>query len=256
VTSAADRPLTAVGSVGSTVPKKLGEVIARQLEREIIDSGTRPGTLLGSEIDLIERLGCSRAVFREAIRLVERDGLVEMRRGVGGGLYVRRPDPEPVARAMALYLDFNGVEPNQLEQARRAIETVCVEQLANTITSQGIERLRSFLAEEESMVANGNMDSLHDFHILVAELTDNPALHLFVDSLTHLTMRQRTSEVRNRVYLDEVHRAHRKIAESIIGRDPAVARHRMVTHLEAVSTAWLPRDASPLHAVEPGPVAR
>jgi DNA-binding FadR family transcriptional regulator len=220
------------------VAKKMGEVLADRIEREILDSGAAPGVHLGGELDLIERYGCSRAVFREAVRLLERHGIVEMRRGVGGGLFIRKPDPDSVANAMAVYLDFNGVQPEQLEEARRAIETVCVESLSRDISDDAVDRLRLFLVEEQNRVEAGEMNRMHDFHILVAELTGNPALHLFVDSLTNLTMRQRTSEERNAHYLDEVHHAHSKIAEAIIGRDPSLARHRMISHLMAVSTAW------------------
>ena len=234
--------------------KKLGEVLAERVEREILDSGMEPGTLLGGEPELIQRYGCSRAVFREAIRLLERHGIVEMRRGVGGGLYTRRPDPAPVANAMAVYLDFNGVQPQQLEEARLAIETVCVESLAKTISEDGVQRLRAFLDAEDEDAEAGRILSMHDFHILVAQLTGNPALHLFVDSLTSLTMRQRTNSERNRSYLHEVHRAHSKIAEAIVGRDPALARHRMISHLEAVSRFWNPRGGDGSHpptATEP-----
>jgi DNA-binding FadR family transcriptional regulator len=231
------------------VAKKMGEVLAERIEREILDSGGEPGTHLGGELDLIQRYGSSRAVFREAIRLLERHGIVEMRRGVGGGLYIRRPDPEPVANAMAVYLDFNGVQPRQLEEARRAIETVCVESLARDITDEAVEKLRTFLVDEQNRVEAGEVHSMHDFHILVAALTGNPALELFVDSLTNLTRRQRTSDERNAHYLDQVHHAHSKIAEAIIGRDPSLAVHRMISHLGAVSSAWERRDGQPAAAV-------
>jgi DNA-binding FadR family transcriptional regulator len=228
--------------------KKMGEILADRIEREIIDSAADPGVLLGGELELIERYGCSRAVFREAVRLLERHGIVEMRRGVGGGLYIRRPDPEPVANAMAVYLDFNGVQPQQLEEARRAIETVCVETLAHTITDDQVERLREFLKAEEGSVDERELHSMHDFHVLVAELTGNPALQLFVASLTNLTQRQRTSDSSNQEYLHEVHFAHGKIADAIIGRDPSLARHRMVSHLEAVASVWAPRAGNPVDA--------
>jgi DNA-binding FadR family transcriptional regulator len=68
----------------------------------------------------------------------------------------------------------------------------------------------------------------------VARLTANPALHLFVQTLTDLTQRQPARE-RTRLSVDDVHVAHLKIAEAIIARDGALARHRMMTHLEDVS---------------------
>jgi DNA-binding FadR family transcriptional regulator len=159
-----------------------------------------------------------------------------MRRGLHGGLFIRQPDPQPVAKAMAVYLDFEKVEPRQLEDARLAIEVFCVERVAARISEDEVAKLRAFLAAEATQVAAGQARSLHDFHVLVARLTANPALHLFVQTLTDLTQRQHRVPERNRVSLDEVHAAHVRIAEAIIARDGALARHRMMTHLEETSS--------------------
>jgi DNA-binding FadR family transcriptional regulator len=212
---------------------KKAEIVADQIEQTIVGQRWEPGELFGSEVELIARYGVSRAVFREAIRLLEHHGLAEMRRGLHGGLFIRQPDPKPVAKAMAVYLDFEKVEPRQLEDARLAIEVVCVERVAARIGEDEVADLRAFLAAEAAQVASGRVRSLHEFHVLVARLTANPALHLFVQTLADLTQRQQQPVLeRNWLSLDEVHAAHAKIAEAIIARDGALARHRMMTHLE------------------------
>ena len=71
--------------------RKLGEQLAERVEEEIIASGWPVGKVLGSEAELIERYGVSRAVFREAMRIVDHHGVAEMRRGPGGGLVVVAP---------------------------------------------------------------------------------------------------------------------------------------------------------------------
>jgi DNA-binding FadR family transcriptional regulator len=87
------------------VTVKKAEIVADQIAQTIVGQRWEPGDLFGSEVELIARYGVSRAVFREAVRLLEHHGLAEMRRGLHGGLFVRQPDPKPVARAMAVYLD-------------------------------------------------------------------------------------------------------------------------------------------------------
>jgi DNA-binding FadR family transcriptional regulator len=188
---------------------KKAETIADQITQTIVGQRREPGELLGSEVELIARYGVSRAVFREAVRLLEHHGLVEMRRGLHGGLFIRQPDPKPVAKAMAVYLDFEKVEPRQLEDARLAIEVVCVERVAARISEDEVAEVRAFLAAEAARVASGRVQSLHEFHVLVARLTANPALHLFVQTLTDLTQRQQQPVPdRSRRSLDEVHAAH------------------------------------------------
>jgi DNA-binding FadR family transcriptional regulator len=222
---------------------KKAEIVADQMEQTIVGQRWEPGELFGSEVELIARYGVSRAVFREAVRLLEHHGLAEMRRGLHGGLFIRQPDPQPVAKAMAVYLDFEKVEPRQLEDARLAIEVFCVERVAEKISEEEVAEVRAFLAAEAAQAAEvarataGRPPSLHEFHVLVARLTGNPALHLFVQTLCDLTQRQHTIIEWHRTSPEDVHRAHARIAEAIIARDGALARHRMVTHLEEVSAA-------------------
>jgi DNA-binding FadR family transcriptional regulator len=214
---------------------KKAEIVADQIAQTIVGQRWEPGDLFGSEMELIARYGVSRAVFREAVRLLEHHGLAEMRRGLHGGLFVRQPDPKPVAKAMAVYLDFEKVEPRQLDDARLAIEVVCVERVADRINEDEAAEVRTFLTAEAARIASSGTQNLSDFHVLVARLTANPALHLFVRTLTDLTRRQQPVLDRNRLSPDDIHAAHAKIAEAIIARDGALARRRMMTHLEEVS---------------------
>ena len=227
---------------------KKAEIVADQIAQTIVGQRWEPGELFGSEVELIARYGVSRAVFREAVRLLEHHGLAEMRRGLHGGLFIRQPDPKPVAKAMAVYLDFEKVEPRQLEDARFAIEVVCVERAAARISEDDVAEVRAFLAAEAARIASGRAQSLHDFHVLVARLTANPALHLFVQTLTDLTQRQQPVPDRSRRSLEEIHAAHIRIAEAIIARDGALARHRMMTHLEDVAAAAARRPPGPCPA--------
>jgi len=243
---------------------KKAEIVADQIEQTIVGQRWEPGDLFGSEVELIARYGVSRAVFREAVRLLEHHGLAEMRRGLHGGLFIRQPDPQPVAKAMAVYLDFEKVEPRQLEDARLAIEVFCVERAAARISEDEVAEVRAFLTAEAAQIASSGTQSLHDFHLLVARLTANPALHLFVQTLADLTQRQQPALDRNRLPADDIHAAHAKIAEAIIARDGLLARHRMMTHLEEVSATGprrqqhgegtRPRAASPAAGSPPNPL--
>ena len=64
---------------------KLAAGVARRILTDVVDRGWPVGEVLGSQAELIERYGVSRAVFREAVRLVENQGVAFMRRGPGAG---------------------------------------------------------------------------------------------------------------------------------------------------------------------------
>lgn len=91
--------------------------------REIILS-TRPGTMIGQEPDLCARLGCTRAMLRQACRLLEFQGLLVVRRGVRGGYFGARPSADTVVETAAIYLE---ARQTSLEEALRAANTFTIE---------------------------------------------------------------------------------------------------------------------------------
>jgi DNA-binding FadR family transcriptional regulator len=228
--------------------QKLAETISEKIELRIIDKGWPVGEVIGSESELLAEYGVSRAVLREAVRLLEHHHVAQMRRGPGGGLVVTDPDPAAVTRAAAVYLRYRRVDPQQLFRARIALEMAAVHDAAQRIDEEGIAKLRAAL-EHETTFLDGVADAtVHDFHIVVAELSGNPALHLFVDVLTQLSAagfmgaaalfdkaaaRRRSSKAE----LEEVHTVHQAIADAIIAGDVALAQHRTQRHLLAMGSA-------------------
>jgi len=216
--------------------RKLGQKIAEQLEGEIIAKGWPVGLVLGSETDLLGRLNVSRAVLREAVRVLEHHGVATMRRGPGGGLVVTAPEPDAAVRASALMLEYTGADSQHVFEARSALELKCVELASERINEAGILRLREVLALERETQREGGLGS-HDLHRVLAELTGNPAFVLFIDVLTTLTTDTSRGK-RSAQAASDVRHAHDKIAEAVIAGDTALARHRMQAHLAAIG-AWM-----------------
>jgi DNA-binding FadR family transcriptional regulator len=214
--------------------RRLAEIVAGQIEKEIIQQGWPVGQVIGSEGELIDRAGVSRAVFREAVRIVEHHNMARMRRGPGGGLVVCEPDAEAVKRAVRLYLTYADVRPRQLFETRTALELACVAQAAERITEAGVERLRGVLALEEQLREEAlGTGHHHDLHVVIAELTGNPAMTLFVQVLTELTPQRQRPHVEQDVA--SYHAAHEALAEAIIAGDVGLAQHRMRRHLAAIA---------------------
>jgi DNA-binding FadR family transcriptional regulator len=225
---------------------KLAEIVSKKIEMDIIDRGWPVGEVIGSEADLLEVYGVSRAALREAIRLLEHDNVAYMRRGPGGGLVVAEPDPGPVALASAVYLRYKNVSVADLFEARITLELAAVRAAAERINEDGVRRLREVLAHEESFSEEADA-TIHDFHIVVGELSNNPALHLFTDVLTSLSAAgflgtralfdRHATVPRPHSEFETTHRAHTAIAEAIIAGDAALAQHRTNSHLRAMAAA-------------------
>ena len=85
---------------------KLAEVLAAAIRRDIAGSGWPVGEVFGTEVALLERYRVSRAVLREAVRLLEYHAVATTRRGPGGGLVVAEPRAEASIDTIALYLQY------------------------------------------------------------------------------------------------------------------------------------------------------
>ena len=211
-----------------------------------MEAGWPVGEVLGSETELIERYGVSRAVFREAVRIVEHHMVARMRRGPGGGLVVTAPDLNAAKRSVALYLDYANVHADDMFEARTAIETTAVRVATERLTEEGVARLREVLAAEARPDAEVlESGQAHDLHVTIAELTGNPALHLFARILISLTFQRAGTGPRKydaEAAAHEAHCAHEAIVEAMIQGDTGLAVHRMRRHLQAVARFFPERE--------------
>jgi DNA-binding FadR family transcriptional regulator len=222
-------------SVAIPLKGKRAELIARRLENEIIAKGWPVGEVLGSEAEFVDRLNISRSVFREAVRLLEHHNMATMRRGPGGGLVVTAPQPLATARVMALTLEYMGATPEDLFEARSALELKCVEMASARIDEDGVRLLRETCEREaESQLGEGALGT-HDIHLVLAQLSGNPAFVVFLEVLTTLTAHMVPGRAANPEMIGQVRHAHDRIAEAVISGDAALARHRMQAHLQAMT---------------------
>lgn len=209
---------------------KLAGRAAEQIVADVIELGWPVGQVLGSETELLARYGVSRAVLREAIRLVEHQRVARMRRGTGGGLVIDEPDVDAVIGPTVIYLLRTGSTLDEVFDTRIVLEELVAELASLRVDESDIGGIRATLEQE----AAGTISDFRQLHVQLAELTANPVLELFVETF---------SRVGNFHFNDygalpeEVHpevlRAHDGIARAILTNNPGVARERMHVHLQA-----------------------
>ncbi|WP_369230879.1 FadR/GntR family transcriptional regulator [Streptomyces sp. R21] len=222
---------------------KLAAQTAQRIEATVIRQGWPVGESLGSEVDLRERLGVSRAVLREAVRLVEHHQVARMRRGPNGGLIVCAPDAGPATRAMVIYLEYVGTSVTDLLQARQLLEPIAAGLAADQITEEGIVTLRATLESELGHWDDPSVHSQDPLHPVLGQLSGNPVLHLFIDVLTRLTARyahtsRRISKAEMHAAKETSHREHRAVVDAVVADDGARAQSELTAHLESVA-AWI-----------------
>lgn len=207
--------------------------VARRIEAEIIRRGWPIGASLGSEADLQQRYGVSRSVLREAVRLVEHHRVARMQPGPHGGLKVTVPDAAPATRAMVIYLEYLGITIAELLDARLVLEPLASGLAAERIDEAGIARLRRTLTE----------GAPSDFHLVLAEVTGNPVLAVFIDVLSRLTARyagdaEQRPEISGGASEHRLTVDHEAIVEAVTAGDSARAETLAGEHVHTV-TGWL-----------------
>lgn len=217
--------------------------VARQIITMIQNGALPPGERLPAEREFAHMLGVSRPTIREAMVALELAGIVDIR--TGSGIYVRtrpsgRPDLASMAESRALA--DSGVGPIELIEARIVLEPEIAALAATLADQNGLERLRASvtgMAGVSDVQAHREAD--HQFHLAVAEVTQNAVLVSIVDTLwqdmfspifDRLGLITRMFPEQLPTTLD----AHRAILIAIESGDADEARRTMRAHLDHVLT--------------------
>jgi len=207
--------------------------VAQQLSQQIRDGKIEAGQRLPSERDLASRFGVSRPTIREAMIALEIADMIEIRSG--SGVYVRSI---PSKDGDELPDDAPG--PLELLEARYHFEGDAAALAAKRASKAEITEMERALSEMESenLQAESHEGADEIFHLSIAAVTRNSAIHAAIRRLWELRRMTEMSvffheKLRNQG-IKPVIRDHRAILEAIKKRDPAGARAAMQSHLKRV----------------------
>jgi DNA-binding FadR family transcriptional regulator len=216
---------------------KRAEAVARRITQQIVDEGLQPNQLVGAEPELVAREGVSRAVFREAVRLLEHHQIARMRRGPGGGLFVFEPSAAAVSDVAAIYLARHGLRLSDLAEVRTGVEVAIAGLAATRIDDEAMMAIKEALDREAKTPEDERPDVVHDLHAAVAAAAGNRVLELIALVLIRLSLiyqiEQLAQGAREEISA-EVMRAHEGIAAAVGAGDQELARHRTRRHLDAL----------------------
>jgi DNA-binding FadR family transcriptional regulator len=122
---------------------KTGAMIAERLRHQIARGELQIGQRLPPEDELTVELGIARTTLREALRILESQGLLEIRRGRTGGPVVTMPRIDALAEGLAVTLQLQGTTAGDLDAARQLIEPSLAAQLARHHTADDLAVLNA-----------------------------------------------------------------------------------------------------------------
>lgn len=228
---------------------RVSQVIVDQIKVLLRDGKLKPGDRLPSERDLCQRFGVSRVTVREALRVLEAGGLVEIRVGARGGAFLTTPSSERLGEGLADLLRLSPLTAAEVTEARMVFELGIIPMAVERATDEDVAALVAMVGEAQVALKSDTytMAMSAAFHVRIATCTHNPAIEMLVRSF-HGPLLMSLQEARVAAPLMG-HRGteeHLELARAIERRDVEAALKIMRVHLE--------RTASRVGQIDDGPV--
>jgi DNA-binding FadR family transcriptional regulator len=240
-------PTTPAGTNGDSKParpttsgprarrtEKVSEVVARSIAQDIAGQHLAEGSMLPPENAMLERYRVGRASLREALRILETQGLITIKPGPGGGPVVGAPDSEDFGRMSTLHYQAAGATFRELIEARLVIEPL----MARLAAEHRDPALLAELHEVSDRTGQGlddgplYVDASKDFHTVVSNASGNRVLNLFAHSLQDVYAARVGGFLFPIDARSKVHADHNAVIRAIEAGDGKRAERTMRQHME------------------------
>ncbi len=230
------------------VQREKPQQIADELRTSIVSGKLSDGESLGREPDLVERFGVSRPSLREALRILETEGLIRVVRGLHGGVVVQSPDQRMTARTAALVLQSRNVSLADVFEARGMLEPLAAKAVASS-------RRRKSAANELVRLIDEEWEALEDpeafgpanarFHEHLVALAGNQTLSILTEMLDEIVVRAVTAVSRGNDDVGSIAtrrrgiRSQERLVELIRNGEAQEAEEHWRSHMSIVSKVML-----------------
>lgn len=213
--------------------ERLSDEIVRQIKDALLGGKLRAGDRLPTERSLAEQSGTSRASVREALRTLEQEGVVRIKKGVNGGIFVADMDHRPITKSLQTLLQFRKVSIHQIAEARLIFEPMAARLAAERATPEDLREMEKVIEQMSEAVRSRELPRSFDlkFHLLVARAAANPILEMLAEPMLEVASATITELHPSINTLRHVLACHKKIYEAIQKRDGQLAFEAMREHI-------------------------
>lgn len=226
---------------------RISEVIVDQVRLLIRQGQLSAGDRLPSERELCERFGVSRVTVREALRVLEANGLVEIRVGARGGAFVTAPSSRLVGEGIADLITLATLSAVEVTEARMVFELGIVPLVCERATEQDIDELYEICNRSSAALQDDEypLQLSAEWHTRYAQAAHNRAIAMLVESLhgplvLSLERAREVAPLHGRHGVEE----HRALVDAIAARDVSAAEALMSTHLTRTAERLRSLDAA------------
>jgi len=213
--------------------------IAVELREEIL-RGYDDGQLVGSEDDLIARFEVSRPTMRQAVRILQSDDLLIVKRGSNGGMFAKVPSSDIVARSISMLLRHRGVTFQQLVDALLPLTELV---LLSAISAPDDRRrmaaaaILEYRSPDEMDDRERILAAARHFGEQISSLVSNPVLTLMLEALSDLATGGVKDAPSSAGHYDASREWHCNVARAV-KRGDRKAVVRLVHEMQAQLPTW------------------
>ena len=221
--------------------EKVSDAVAREITRDIVAQNLEPGAKLEPEAVMLENFAVGRSSLREALRILEVFGLIEIKPGRGGGPVVADIDAREFGKMATFYFHMLRSTYRELVEARQILEPFLAALASARKTPEVVARLEAAVAMTDAAVEAEDdityLDGTSLFHEVVSGVSGNSVLDIIGRSLKHAYADRVVGLVTSPEMRRVVAAEHRAIADAIIAGDGVSAEQLMRSHMEGYSSS-------------------
>lgn len=214
--------------------RRFTDRIIAQLKEYVLSQSFTPGEKLPSEAEFAAIFGVSRGTIREALHILEHDGIVRIKKGPGGGMFLSEGNLGQVIESMFFTMRWEQISFETLMEARKTLEDRIARLAAIRAEKEDLEDVGGILKAMESPDLGRDSFVKYDteFHVGLAKAAKNKVLLMFMVVVKELHNRiVNYAELHDSLFPEAI-RYHRKIFEEIKAKNPERAAQVMAEHLE------------------------
>ncbi len=210
-------------------------LVAQRIVRDALRDGLKPGDLLLPEKTMLEKYQTGRGTLREALRLLEFQGVIALKPGPKGGPVLQNPDASHLASTVVLLMQLKSAPFRTIVEVRTAMEPMISSLAATRMTDESlidlnstIEQMREDMDDEHSF-----LDANKRFHDIIAWSSGNTLFGYIIDSLLGIMDGALIGIDYPPPRRTAILKAHEEIYAALKSRDPKLSEERMREHIEA-----------------------
>jgi GntR family transcriptional repressor for pyruvate dehydrogenase complex len=226
-----DLPITPLTSM------RVFEQVSDQIRKLILTGIFKPGDKLPPEKELAVQFNVGRAALREALRVLEGEGLIHVKQGSEGGSFINQPDILTTPKSIIEQIRERKLDPSQIRELRLALEVNMLEHVLARMSDDDLIQMEKTIDDAQKQLQRGDVpvSDISAFHLVIAKASRNPLYEMLLRSMVNIGIHTLAMGANRRDFLGSHLAQHRKILAALKDRNLAKAKKALEDHILSIT---------------------